>query len=248
MFENVLEGIGLTNGEIKVYLTLLKVGETTTGKIIEESGLSSGKIYEILEKLMKKGLVTYIIKEKTKYFSAATPKKIFNYLSEKKEEIVKKREEVKKILPELMKLYVTKKEEYRAVIYKGIEGFKTALYEELEILKKSDEMLVAGVSLKRHEKILRFWDAFNKAKSKKGVKSKMIVSDLEAYEVHKKTPLTEIRLLETLSGIVQISISKNTLIIYNYADLSLIKIMNKDIAQSFREFFYNLWNIAKKIK
>jgi len=66
MYEKILEGIGLTKGEVKVYLTLLKTGETTTGKIIDNSGLSSGKIYEILEKLIKKGLVAYIIKEKTK--------------------------------------------------------------------------------------------------------------------------------------------------------------------------------------
>ena len=37
MNEQLLEEIGLTKGEIKVYLTLLKIGETTTGKIIEEA-------------------------------------------------------------------------------------------------------------------------------------------------------------------------------------------------------------------
>src|SRR3989344_337750 len=63
MNEQLLEDIGLTKGEIKVYLTLLKLRETTTGKIIEEAQISSGKIYEILDKLIKKGLVSYIIKE-----------------------------------------------------------------------------------------------------------------------------------------------------------------------------------------
>ena len=54
--KQLLEEIGLTRGEIKVYLTLLKLGETTTGKIIEEAQISSGKIYEILEKLIKKSI------------------------------------------------------------------------------------------------------------------------------------------------------------------------------------------------
>ena len=61
--EILLEELGLTKGEIKVYLTLLKLGETTTGKIVEEAGISSGKIYEILEKLIRKGLASFIIKE-----------------------------------------------------------------------------------------------------------------------------------------------------------------------------------------
>ena len=53
MNEQLLEEIGLTKGEIKVYLTLLRLGETTTGKIIEKAQISSGKIYEILDKLIK---------------------------------------------------------------------------------------------------------------------------------------------------------------------------------------------------
>ena len=47
MDEKILEQIGLTKGESIVYLTLLKIGETTTGKIIEQAQISSGKIYEI---------------------------------------------------------------------------------------------------------------------------------------------------------------------------------------------------------
>ena len=76
MNEKLLEEIGLTRGEIKVYLTLLKIGETTTGKIISEAKISSGKIYEILDKLIQKGLVSYTIKEKTRYFNAASPNRI----------------------------------------------------------------------------------------------------------------------------------------------------------------------------
>ncbi len=58
MNNKLLEEIGLTKGEISVYLALLKIGETTTGKIIEEAQISSGKIYEILDKLIKKGMVS----------------------------------------------------------------------------------------------------------------------------------------------------------------------------------------------
>ena len=87
MNEKLLEEIGLTKGEIKVYLTLLKLGETTTGKIIEEAGISSGKIYEILDKLIRKGLAGFIIKDKTKHFAAASPNRIVDYLREKESDI-----------------------------------------------------------------------------------------------------------------------------------------------------------------
>src|SRR3989338_8776664 len=104
MNEKLLEEIGLTRGEIAVYTTLLKLGETTTGKIVEEAQISSGKIYEILEKLIKKGLASYIVKEKTKYFSAASPNRILDYVHEREEDLKKKEEELKKELPLLINL------------------------------------------------------------------------------------------------------------------------------------------------
>ena len=63
-----LEKIGFTKSEIAVYTALLKIGQKTTGEILKEAKISSGKIYEILDKLIKKGLVSYIIKNNTKYF------------------------------------------------------------------------------------------------------------------------------------------------------------------------------------
>ena len=35
----ILEDLGLTNAEIKIYLALLELGSTTAGPIIEKSGL-----------------------------------------------------------------------------------------------------------------------------------------------------------------------------------------------------------------
>ena len=62
MNESLLEKIGLTKSEIKVYLALLELGCSATGKIVEKSKASSSKIYEILDRLMQKGLVSFIIK------------------------------------------------------------------------------------------------------------------------------------------------------------------------------------------
>ena len=51
-----LEQIGFTKSEIKIYLALLKLGSSTTGPIITESKTANSKIYEVLEKLIEKGL------------------------------------------------------------------------------------------------------------------------------------------------------------------------------------------------
>ena len=78
-----LEEIGLTKSEIKVYLALLKLGQTTAGPIVDEAKVTRSKIYDILERLKNKGLVSHIIKESTKYFSATSPTNIIEYLNKK---------------------------------------------------------------------------------------------------------------------------------------------------------------------
>jgi sugar-specific transcriptional regulator TrmB len=50
MDPKMLEEIGLTEGESKVYLALLKLGATKTGPLIKEADVSSSKVYKILER------------------------------------------------------------------------------------------------------------------------------------------------------------------------------------------------------
>ena len=41
---SILQEIGLTPGESKVYLALVKIGKTTTGPIAKESGVSASTL------------------------------------------------------------------------------------------------------------------------------------------------------------------------------------------------------------
>src|SRR3989344_7982952 len=101
MNTRILQDIGLTEGESKVYMALLELGTTTTGPIVKKSGISASKVYEILNRLAEKGLVSHIIKASTKYFRAADPERIIEYIEEKEKDIASKKEEMKKIVPQL---------------------------------------------------------------------------------------------------------------------------------------------------
>ena len=60
--------IGLTEGESKVYLALTELGSSTVGPIVKKSGVAYSNIYDILHRLIEKGIVSFIIKNKTRYF------------------------------------------------------------------------------------------------------------------------------------------------------------------------------------
>ena len=103
MDETLLEKLGLTKGEIKVYLALNKLSESTVGPIGKESKVSKSKIYDILDKLIEKGLVGYVVKSGTKYFLANDPHLILEYIERKENELDKtKKEVVTEVLPQLM--------------------------------------------------------------------------------------------------------------------------------------------------
>ena len=246
MHESILEKIGLTKGEIKVYITLLKLGETTTGKIIEGAGISSGKIYEILDKLIKKGLVSYGLKEKTKYFTATHPSRILDFLKEKEEELKEKEKEIQEILPRLIELKEKKEEEYSVTLYRGLKGLKSAIYEALNDLTREDVILVSGVQSGKSEAQNILWKQWNKERARKRIKCKLIFSDRNTQYYHslKKVSLTEVRVLSSLV-FSTIDVMGKRVMIFNNKEPSVIVIINEEIKKKFIESFESLWKMAK---
>ena len=80
----ILEDIGLTNSEIKVYTTLLELGSSTAGPIIEKPQFQSSVIHNALNKLTEKGLISYVMEGQRRHYQATDPKHIINFIEEKK--------------------------------------------------------------------------------------------------------------------------------------------------------------------
>ena len=124
--QEFLKEIGLTKSEIKVYVALLKIGAfSSKGKIVEESKIASSKIYEVLNKLIEKGLVSTIIKNNIKHFAACSPNRIKDFLARKKEKIIEEEENINKILPFLLESYKSLKQQTKAELFIGWNGLET---------------------------------------------------------------------------------------------------------------------------
>jgi len=246
MKEKLFEDLGLTKGETKVYLTLLKIGETTTGKIIQEAQISAGKVYQILDKLIKKGLVSFIIKDKTKYFSASHPNRILDLLHEKEKEIKNQEEEIKKILPSLIKTYDFEKKENETTLFKGLKGIQTAIFELLE--NASENILAMGITTSKDKKFNILWEKWHRERIKRKIKCRCLFSEInKEYSTKlKKMRFTEIKLLKGITPSA-ITIAKDYVLVQTYnQDPECLLIKNGNIAQSFRTFFETMWDIAKK--
>ena len=75
-----LKRIGLTSGEIKIYTALLELGETTRTQLAKKSGISPSKIYDVANRLLEKGIISAVKKNKVIHFSAANPERLNDFL------------------------------------------------------------------------------------------------------------------------------------------------------------------------
>ena len=68
MDNTILEDIGLTGAEIKVFIALIETGSTTAGKIVEKSKLQNAVVHRAFHSLLEKGLITFIYQGKIKVY------------------------------------------------------------------------------------------------------------------------------------------------------------------------------------
>ena len=200
MDTRILEEIGFTKGEIKVYFALLELGEATIGPISKASGITPAKTYLILEKLKKKGLITHIIKSRTKYFQAFNPNRLLKFLEEKKKRITTEEQEIKKIIPQI--LAKQKKEaEQSAAVYESFNGIKTLYNEILEYLTKTKQDFIGftlGDEYKNKQANI-FFKNYDAKRKKLCIKTKLIGLETQRTFLQKEygaNPKIEIRFLK----------------------------------------------------
>ena len=139
---------GLTEGESKTYLALLELGASTTGAIVKSSGVSRSIIYNVLERLAQKGLVSVITRERTKYFQAADPSRIMDYLEEKELKFAENRKKISELLPKLASMQKSANKS-SASLYLGFRGMIAAHEHSYQKLSRGDGYYYLLISQKQ---------------------------------------------------------------------------------------------------
>lgn len=250
METKILEEIGLTKTEIKLYLALLELGQSTTTSVIKKSEVPASKVYEFLNRLIKKGLVSYVIKSNKKYFSASPPESLMSFLKEKKEKISEQEKQISILIPQLNQ---TKNKEDRigAEVYEGLKGIKSIYEKILASLKKGETQYVLGAPKQANEKIEGYLLEWHKRRIKKGINCKYIYnSDSKEYgEVRENMKNTEVRYLPN-----NIISPTWTEIFNEYIFIGHIKgpnavlflIKDKEIAKNYLNYFNLIWKQCTK--
>jgi sugar-specific transcriptional regulator TrmB len=230
--QSELKQAGLTENESKVYLSLVETGPNLAGKISRLTGLHRRTVYDVTEMLIKKGLIGYILKNNRRYFEASNPNRILEILHEKEDLLTP-------IVTDLLTKYNSKKEKQETNFYKGKEGLKAIFEDQLNY----KEILIIGASPKAYDILKYYFRWYDKKRSKKKIKVKIIAYDKKLKDI----PLAEIRYLpKKYESPVAMNIYGNkTAIILWAKNPIVIAIREKEIADSYRNYFELMWKLAK---
>jgi len=123
--KSVLEELGLEEREINIYLTLISNQNLTALQISKHTRIDRTTTYDILERLMNKGITSSFIENKIKHFKALTPKKLLVHFKEKFSSL-------ENILPSLNQIRDKSKNPVSCELFQGKNGLKTLLRDFIE--------------------------------------------------------------------------------------------------------------------
>jgi len=243
---SIFSKIGMTNNEIKIYLLLLEMGAVPAGEIIKKSELHRTCVYDILERLLEKGLISYVITSNVKYFEAVDPHQLLSYIDQKKDELTDYRKEIQSIIPELESRRKISKEKQEATIFKGKRGIKS-LFED--IIRQKKTLCIYGATGKFKELFPIYYFHFHKRRAKARINMKMIYT--ESIRKHKREE--ELKLFEA-RYISDEHFTPATTLIYGDKVIIIVwedqpvatQIRSEKVAKSYMTNFNLLWKMGKK--
>ncbi|MBU3923998.1 MAG: hypothetical protein KJ592_03715 [Nanoarchaeota archaeon] len=229
----VLEGIGLTRNESEVYLMLLEHGSSLAGEIAKKTGIHRRNVYDVTLRLIKKGLIGYIVNNNRKHFEAVNPKRLGEILDEKQRDLGEGLADL-----EAMFMKVTNKQE--TLFYSGKEGLKNIFESQLG---EKGEVLILGASRKAFEVLPFYFKWYDEGRVKKKVKVRII-----ANEKLGKVSLSEVRYISSkYANPLAINIwGENVALIIWKVNPIAILIKDKDVAESYKKYFEAMWVSARK--
>ncbi|MEK6960272.1 MAG: helix-turn-helix domain-containing protein [Nanoarchaeota archaeon] len=244
MLKDELIEIGLTRNEAAVFLALTETGPSTTGPVIKKSGLYRVILYDTLDKLAQKGLVSHSFKNKRKIFAAEPPQRIV--------EMLKGKEALARAVAEKLQAMASPAlAETGARVYEGWQGIRAAQEKYFTEMRPGSggEYLMVGASRALHKKLDAFFNDFHERRSKLKIPAKLLFNENNRIFGKLKKAYKPVQVRFMPAGTVTPSWMST------YKDMTLIGVAeetpmailvnSRSVAESYRQYFYFMWERGK---
>lgn len=246
---NILKTIGLTEGEIKIYQALLTLGKARIFTIMKKSKISSSKVYLILDKLIQRGMVSFVIEDNNKIYQTTNPKVVLDLAEQKKQEFDHFKEDFSELIPKINSNRNSIEEE-SAQVYKGIKGIRAAYENLLGELNPGEEYLF--FSIDKEQLTLgggEFFQNYHLKRVERKIRVRGIIeSSLKRY-YKKNNNIEKLSKLKfhNLTMPAGIAIGKTRVIIVIFGEINLAyELISKRLTKKYQDFFEKVWKKAKQ--
>ncbi len=243
------EGLGLSPNEAKIYESLIETGESGISSIAIKAKIHRRNAYDAIARLIDKGLVFEIFSSNENRYNAVDPDKLTELLAEKQVALNKE-------LPELKKRFITRPAPQEAFIYRGLEGQKNIFRDMIRV--SADSYFIGAKGGWYDPRIESSRQAFFKEAKKRGMKFIQLfdfeaIKQMPNFPNHFEGDLKYRILPKEFSTNSAIHIFGDYVITYTGLPIGKISeeviffvLHSKDLAESYRKWFWFMWNLSKK--
>lgn len=236
--EQVLQQVGLTEAEAKLYITLLSSGEATASELAKKTATNRTFTYDRLSRLVNLGLASHIVKDNKRYFKAAEPSQFVSLLKEKETQL-------QSILPELEAIRAKKVTGPQVTVFSSQKGVQTALN---LILREKKPVFMHGSLLSFQNTMKQGFEVWNQRRIKEKIHMRLLTSE-DIGNINMKLDNLEMEELpeEEKTAITTLTFGNKTIIAF-WSDVPVaIFIESGEIAKNNVAFFNAIWNREVKI-
>jgi sugar-specific transcriptional regulator TrmB len=249
MDHDIYETLGISPNEAKIYESLIETGESNISEIAINAKIHRRNAYDAMHRLIEKGLCFEIFSSKGNSYRAVDPDKLTELLAERQSKL-------QEILPGLKKKFTGQASSEEAYIYRGLEGQKNILRDVLRVGR--DSYVIGAKGGWFDPRLASSRTAFFKEANKKKVK----FIQLFDYDIKKELPSLPKEFPGTLEyRFLPQAYSTNSIIhifgdyFITYTGLTIGKInddtvffvlRSKDLAESYRKWFWYMWKQSSK--
>ena len=252
MIHQLLSELDFSDKESLVYLALLEIGSGKAQDIAKKTRLNRTTVYDILEALLQRGLVSKYKKGSATFFHALEPRQLLTYLDREKEEQSKKIEQQKRKVTELLPQFISLQNIFstkpKVQFFEGEKGMREAYEDTLT----SEGIILAYANVETmHEGLPNFFPEYYTRRAKKQIFIRAIIPrntlSIERSRYNQEE-MRDTRFLpnEMMTFSPEVNIYNDKLLIASWEETMAILIESKGLADLQRLTFDLLWNTLPK--
>lgn len=246
--KTLLHELGLSGAEASVYLALLALGSAKAREVTVRVGMYPANAYDALDRLVKRGLVSYVMVNGSKVYQAAAPERLRLLVERSRAELAEKEAALATAMPEFESLRRSGGEGNKVSVFYGVDGMQNILE---EIVATGKEWLIIGSTGKSKPALGEWVNLFERRRIRRGVKMK-ILSNREPLALKRAAEFSRMRLTQVRYLPPKYAPPAT---IYVYGDKTVILVWSGEesmgavfddsaVSAGFRSFFWLLWGMS----